>query len=83
MLDNMYDAMDKACEKARDVTGAPVRLPRPGKHALRISSVTNGLIGVGFILFGLSSPYKWTIILGGLGITGGLIINSKAKSVKK
>lgn len=83
MLDKMYDAMDAGCKKARDVTGVPIKLPRPGKRALKISSVTNSLVGAGFILFGIISPYKWTIILGGLGVTGGLIINSKAKSLKK
>lgn len=79
MLDKMYDAMDAACDKARDVTGVPVKFPRPGKRALIISSVTNGLVGAGFIFFGILSPYKWTIVLGGLGITSGLIMNSKAK----
>jgi len=79
MLDKMYDAMDTACEKARDVTGVQVKFPRPGKRALKISSVTNCMVGAGFILFGILSPYKSLIILGGLGITSGLIMNSKAK----
>lgn len=81
MLDKMYDVMDSACEKANDVTGVSVKFPRPGKRSLKASVVTNAVTGTGCIIFGMVTPYKWTIILGGLGIASSVIINSKTKSL--
>ncbi|KOP78778.1 hypothetical protein AMS60_18140 [Bacillus sp. FJAT-21945] len=47
MINKMYATMDNACKKASELTGVSVRFPKPSKRSLRISAVTNGLIGVG------------------------------------
>jgi len=85
MMDKMHTTMDNACKKASEFTGVSVRFPKPSKQSLKISAFTNGVAGVGFILFGVLSPYKWLILLGALGILGAIgmtlsiILNSKAK----
>ncbi|MFO1444174.1 hypothetical protein KDN24_13365 [Bacillus sp. Bva_UNVM-123] len=79
MIDKMHTAMNKACEKANEITGVTIMLPKPSKRSLKISVFTNGLVGVGFILFGVMTPYKWIILLGALGLTSSILVYPKAK----
>ncbi|TCZ72325.1 hypothetical protein E0485_22330 [Paenibacillus albiflavus] len=79
MVDKMYGVMDSACEKASNVTGKSIKFPRPSKRALQISALTNGLVGVGFTLFGVLSPYKWIILLGALGLINSFIVFRQTK----
>lgn len=75
----MINSIMRACEKAIELTGIPIKIPRPGKKDFRISSITNGLIGIVFLLIGVLTRYKWALAMGVLGIIGSVITAMEAK----
>ncbi|WP_338753358.1 hypothetical protein [Bacillus sp. FJAT-52991] len=75
----MIEKLNAKCEKVNDFFGVSVKLPNPSKNTLRTSSVVNGVVGVGLILFGVLSAQKWTAILGGLSIVSSIVLKEEAK----
>lgn len=82
MFDKMYKAMDKATEAGEKVTGVKVNFPRHTKRSLKVSALTNTIVGTGLAVYGLASSTKWPIIAGAIGIASGATLNKVSKSTK-
>lgn len=81
MIKTMYAVIDGVCKITGEATGIEINIPRPSKRALRTSYMTNGVTGASLVVFGLVTPYKWTILLGSLGIASSLAMKEEAKKM--
>lgn len=50
--------------------GLSIKIPRPGKTMKTISILTNGIVGIGFILSGMVFKKLPLVLLGIIGIAG-------------
>ncbi|MBL1229521.1 hypothetical protein IW492_09780 [Enterococcus sp. BWB1-3] len=81
--DSLFSVLDDAQEIIQKSIGMNIRLPKPGKRSLEISTITNGIVGASLVAYGLLSSRKWTIILGAAGIASSMVMNQEAKRVRK
>jgi hypothetical protein len=58
---------------AKDL-GLSIKIPRPGIELKRISSVTNGVVGLSLLLGGIAVSSKILVGLGVLGLAGAFIL---------
>lgn len=79
MIKAIYSVIDGVCQVTDEVTGVKIKIPKPSKGALKSSCLTNGITGASLVVFGLLTPYKWTIILGGLGVASSLAMREEIK----
>lgn len=75
MIDKVHQKIDTMNQSVGKVTGVHVALPKPSRKAIKISSVTNSVASAGLIAFGILTPYKWTVVAGGVGLVSNFIIS--------
>ncbi|MGC6767604.1 hypothetical protein ACYSNR_06290 [Enterococcus sp. LJL128] len=80
---SMFRVLEDTEKIVNASTGMKIRLPKPGKRSLEISTVTNSALGVGLTVFGLCTPHKWAILLGAASIAGGIITYQEAKRIQE
>ncbi|MBP1040755.1 hypothetical protein I6N95_07040 [Vagococcus sp. BWB3-3] len=81
MINTMYSVIDGVCQVTGELTGVKISIPRPSKRALTTSYIANGVTGTSLVLFGLLTPHKWAIILGGTGIAASLAMKAEIKKM--
>ena len=79
---SIFNVLDDTEEVIKRTTGMKIKLPKPGKRSLEISALTNSIVGVSLVAYGLLSTQKWTMILGAAGIASSIIVRSEAKRMK-
>lgn len=79
MIDKVFSSMNSACKKVGELAGISINFPKPSKQSFIISSLTNGMTGIVFILVGIFLSYKWMLALGVLGIVGSVVTGIQAK----
>ncbi|MGY3778897.1 hypothetical protein [Isobaculum melis] len=83
MIDKTHEKIEMMNEVIGKATGVNITLPKPNKRAIKVSQVTNGVVSTGLIAFGILTPYKWTIVAGGVGLLGSLIVGDFFKKEEK
>ena len=78
-LEDLLQGTEEFVQKS---TGMDLKLPRPKKRLLEISSLTNGIVGTSLVAFGLLTAHKWTIVVGAAGIASSIITNQESKQMK-
>lgn len=79
MIDKLFSSMNNACKKAGEWAGISISFPKPSRQSFIISSLTNGMTGIVFILVGFFLSYKWMLALGVLGIAGSVVTGIQAR----
>ena len=81
----MIKEVNQACGKLNESFGITVRLPNPGKKAVKSAAVCNLIAGAGLIAAGVAFSSKWCAALGGLGIVSSIILRKEGshKSIDK
>ncbi|MFJ7953177.1 hypothetical protein ACIQZG_16805 [Lysinibacillus sp. NPDC096418] len=79
MIDKVFSSMNSACKKVGELAEISISFPKPSKQSFIISSLTNGMTGIVFILVGIFLSYKWMLALGVLGIAASVITGIQAK----
>ena len=69
--------VNQVCGKLNEVLGISVRLPNPGKKAVKSAAVCNLIAGAGLIAAGAVFSSKWCAALGGLGIVSSIILRKE------
>lgn len=74
----MIKEVNQACGKLNEALGISVRLPNPGKKAVKSAAVCNLIAGAGLIAAGAVFSSKWCAAFGGLGIVSSIILRKES-----
>ena len=73
----MIKEVNQACGKLNEALGISVRLPNPGKKAVKSAAVCNLIAGAGLIAAGAVFYSKWCAGLRGFGIVSSIIMRKE------
>lgn len=66
----MIKSINQACSKLNKALGIALKLPQPGRKALRAAAIANFGLGVGLLTAGFFGAGVWCAALGGLVLVG-------------
>lgn len=75
----MIKEMNESCEKFSKALGITIKLPNPGKKALKTAMVCNLAVGAGLITAGVIFTSKWCVALGGISIASSIVLRHEGK----
>lgn len=73
----MIKEVNQVCGKLNEALGFSVKLPNPGKKAVKSAALCNLIAGAGLIAAGAAFSSKWCAALGGLGIVSSIILRKE------
>lgn len=75
----MIKEMNRTCEKFGQALGVTIKLPNPGRKALKSAMVCNLAVGVGLVTAGVVFTSKWCAALGGISIASSIVLRQESR----
>jgi len=75
----MIREMNHTCKKINDALGISIKLPKPKKRTLKITSALNFVVGVSLLAVGVLLSNKWCAAFGGVSIISGIVQKHEEK----
>jgi len=79
----MIDKTIEFCERVTKEAGVEVKLAEPAKELMRVSVVTNSVVGVGLFTAGILLSSKVLATIGVIGLAGAVVMAASNSADKK